>query len=43
LIQQLLNCLGRRFLHTYNWMLGYPELVEAGATYEQVVDNRAWE
>ena len=32
-----------RFEDTYNWMLGYPELVEAGATYEQVVDNRAWE
>jgi NitT/TauT family transport system substrate-binding protein len=32
-----------RFNDTYNWMLGYPELVEAGATYEQVVDNRAWE
>ena len=32
-----------RFEDTYNWMLGYPELVKAGATYEQVVDNRAWE
>ena len=32
-----------RFEDTYNWMLGYPELVEAGSTYEQVVDNRAWE
>ena len=32
-----------RFEVTFNWMLGYPELVEAGSTYEQVVDNRAWE
>ena len=32
-----------RFEDTYSWMLGYPELVEAGSTYEQVVDNRAWE
>ena len=32
-----------RFETTYNWMLSYPGLVEPGATYEQVVDNRAWE
>jgi hypothetical protein len=24
-------------------MLSYPELVAPGATYETVVDNRAWE
>jgi NitT/TauT family transport system substrate-binding protein len=32
-----------RFERTYQWMLGYPELVTPGATYESVVDNRAWE
>ena len=32
-----------RFEHTYQWMLGYPDLVTPGATYESVVDNRAWE
>jgi NitT/TauT family transport system substrate-binding protein len=32
-----------RFERTYQWMLGYPELVAPGATYEAVVDNRAWE
>ena len=32
-----------RFDDTYAWMLGYPELIEPGSTYEQVVDNRAWE
>jgi NitT/TauT family transport system substrate-binding protein len=32
-----------RFERTYEWMLGYPELVTPGATYESVVDNRAWE
>jgi hypothetical protein len=32
-----------RFDDTYSWMLGYPGLVESGSTYEQVVDNRAWE
>ena len=32
-----------RFERTYQWMLGYPELVALGATYEAVVDNRAWE
>jgi NitT/TauT family transport system substrate-binding protein len=32
-----------RFEDTYNWMLGYPDLVEPGSTYEQVADNRAWE
>ena len=31
-----------RFDRTYQWMLGYPELVTPGATYETVVDNRAW-
>ena len=32
-----------RFDNTYQWMLGYPDLVTPGATYEDVVDNRAWE
>ena len=32
-----------RFDYTYNWMLGYPDLVTEGATYENSVDNRAWE
>jgi NitT/TauT family transport system substrate-binding protein len=32
-----------RFERTYQWMLGYRELVAPGATYESVVDNRAWE
>ena len=32
-----------RFDDTYQWMLGHSGLVEAGATYETVVDNRAWE
>jgi NitT/TauT family transport system substrate-binding protein len=32
-----------RFERTYQWMLGFPELVAPGATYEAVVDNRAWE
>ena len=32
-----------RFHDTYQWMLGYPGLVAPGATYESVVDNRAWE
>jgi len=32
-----------RFDDTYNWMLGYPELVTPGATFEGTVDNRAWE
>jgi ABC-type nitrate/sulfonate/bicarbonate transport system substrate-binding protein len=32
-----------RFQATYDWMLGYPGLVTADATYETVVDNRAWE
>jgi ABC-type nitrate/sulfonate/bicarbonate transport system substrate-binding protein len=31
-----------RFDDTYQWMLGYPDLIEPGSTYEQVVDNRAW-
>jgi NitT/TauT family transport system substrate-binding protein len=31
-----------RFEYTYNWTLGWG-LVEAGATYENTVDNRAWE
>ena len=33
----------QRFDDTYQWMLGYPGLVAPGATYEAVVDNRAWE
>ena len=32
-----------RFEDTYAWMLGYPGLIEPGSTYEQAVDNRAWE
>lgn len=32
-----------RFQATYEWMLGYPGLVAPGATYDAVVDNRAWE
>jgi NitT/TauT family transport system substrate-binding protein len=32
-----------RFEATYEWMLSYPGLVAPGATYEAVVDNRAWE
>ena len=32
-----------RFQATYEWMLSYPELVAPDATYETVVDNRAWE
>jgi NitT/TauT family transport system substrate-binding protein len=32
-----------RFEDTYQWMLGYPGLVAAGSSYEEVVDNRAWE
>ncbi|MDE2901314.1 MAG: hypothetical protein OXN15_09915 [Chloroflexota bacterium] len=32
-----------RFDYTYNWMLSYPDLVTPGATYDNTVDNRAWE
>jgi hypothetical protein len=32
-----------RFQDTYGWMQGYPNLVAPGATYEEVVDNRAWQ
>src|SRR5207247_525294 len=32
-----------RFEATYDWMRGYPDLVAPGATYETIVDNRAWE
>ncbi len=32
-----------RFEDTYRWMRGYPDLVAPGATYEEVVDNRAWD
>ena len=32
-----------RFERTYQWMTSYPDLVANGATYESVVDNRAWE
>ena len=32
-----------RFERTYDWMLGYPELIAPGATYEGTVDNRAWD
>ncbi|MGH8669904.1 MAG: ABC transporter substrate-binding protein [Burkholderiales bacterium] len=31
-----------RFDHTYQWTLGW-ELVPPGATYENTVDNRAWQ
>jgi NitT/TauT family transport system substrate-binding protein len=31
-----------RFQATYEWMLSYPGLVAPGATYDTVVDNRAW-
>ena len=31
-----------RFEHTYNWTLGWG-LVPPGATYENTVDNRAWQ
>jgi NitT/TauT family transport system substrate-binding protein len=32
-----------RFQDTYRWMQGYPNLVAPGATYDEVVDNRAWQ
>ena len=32
-----------RFDDTYSWMLSYSGLIEAGSTYEDAVDNRAWE
>ena len=32
-----------RFDDTYKWMLSYPGLLETSSTYEEVVDNRAWE
>jgi NitT/TauT family transport system substrate-binding protein len=32
-----------RFVATYEWMRNYPGLVAPGATYDTVVDNRAWE
>jgi len=32
-----------RFERTYQWMLGFPDLVTPGAAYASVVDNRAWE
>ena len=32
-----------RFQRTSQWMISYPDLVATGATYESVVDNRAWE
>ena len=31
-----------RFEHTYQWTLGWG-LVAPGATYENTVDNRAWQ
>jgi NitT/TauT family transport system substrate-binding protein len=31
-----------RFDHTYQWTLGWG-LTEPGATYQNTVDNRAWE
>ena len=32
-----------RFDDTYSWMLSYTGLIETGSTYEDAVDNRAWE
>ncbi len=32
-----------RFAATYEWMRSYPDLVAPGASYDTVVDNRAWE
>jgi NitT/TauT family transport system substrate-binding protein len=32
-----------RFEATYEWMLSYPGLITPDATYDAVVDNRAWE
>ena len=32
-----------RFDDTYSWMLSYSGLIETGSTYEDAVDNRAWE
>ncbi len=32
-----------RFQATYEWMQGFPGLLESSASYEGVVDNRAWE
>jgi NitT/TauT family transport system substrate-binding protein len=32
-----------RFQATYEWMQGFPGLLDASASYEQTVDNRAWE
>jgi len=32
-----------RFDDTYAWMLSYSGLIETGSTYEDAVDNRAWE
>lgn len=32
-----------RFDDTYKWMMSYPGLLETSSTYEEVVDNRAWE
>ena len=31
-----------RFDHTYQWTLGWG-LVQSGATFENTVDNRAWQ
>ncbi len=31
-----------RFEDTYGWMQNYPDLVTAGASFEEVVDGRAW-
>jgi len=33
----------QRFDDTYAWMLSYPGLIDTGSTYEDAVDNRAWE
>ena len=32
-----------RFQDTYRWMQGYPHPAAPGVTYEEVVDNRAWQ
>ena len=33
----------QRFDDTYSWMLSYTGLIESGSSYEDAVDNRAWE
>ncbi len=33
----------QRFDDTYSWMLSYTGLIDTGSSYEDAVDNRAWE